>query len=298
MVVLDVILPVFFIIGAGFALGRWPRLDVRLLTNVVFFVLSPALIFRTVYAVEFTGGDLFRTVIFVFAVQGGLFLLSRGIGRALGWDDDVRAVGSLTLSFSNCGNYGLPVLLFAFGEAGFALGLIYVVASLVMQATLGVGVAAWRRGMSVSYFLRRLARVPWGYAFLLGLLLRAAGIGLPTGLFGAVDLLAEAAIPLQLVLLGVQLSRIRLGTIARESVVMTGLKLIVPPLLAWGLAEALGATGMLRAVLILEASMPSAVNSMILATHYDRRPGLASAVVFLTTALSLGSLTALLMILR
>jgi len=298
VVVLDVILPVFLIIGVGFALGRWPRLDARLLTNVVFFVLSPALIFRTVYAVEFARGDLFRTILFVFAVQGGLFILSRGIGRALGWEDDVQAVGSLTLSFSNCGNYGLPVLLFAFGEPGFALGLVYVVTSLVMQATLGVGVAAWRRGMRIVHFLRRLARVPWGYAFLSGLLLRVARIELPTGLAGAVDLLADAAIPIQLMLLGVQLSRIRLASIAHESLVMTGLKMIVPPLLAWGLAAALGASGVLRAVLILEASMPSAVNSMILATHYDRRPGLASAVVFLTTVLSLGSLTVLLVILR
>jgi predicted permease len=297
-VLFEVILPIFLVAGAGYLLGRLSRLDATLLTRVVLYLLGPALIFRSLYASTVAGEDVLRIAGFVVILQVALFAVSRGLGRALDWEDDTRAAGSLVMTFANCGTYGLPVLLFAYGEAGFTLGIVYMLTSSLLQATLGVGIGAWHKGTRIRTWLGQAARVPWLYAFLLALLVRAIGWDLPGGVYRGVDLLASAAIPVQLIVLGIQLARVPLRGVAREAVWLTGVKLVAPPLLAWGLAALLGAEGLLRSVLIVEASMPSAINSLILATHFNRRPQLAATVVFLTTVISLGSLTVILSILN
>jgi predicted permease len=297
-VLLEVILPVFLVGGAGALVGRFSQLDATLLARVVLYLLGPALIFRSLYTSAVVGADVLQIATFVVMLHISLLTVSRILGRALGWEDDTRAAGSLVMTFSNCGTYGLAVLLFAFGEAGFTLGVVYMLTSSLLQATLGVGIGAWRKGMQLRAWLGRAARVPWLYAFLVALLFRTTGWVLPIGVHRGIDLLASAAIPVQLVLLGIQLARVPLRRIAREAVWLTGLKLALPPLLAWSFTAVLGVEGLLRSVLIVEASMPSAINALILSMHFKRRPELAGAVVFLTTVLSLGTLTLILSILN
>lgn len=297
-VLLEVILPIFLVGGAGALVGRLTRVDTALLTRVVLYLLGPALIFRSLYTSTVAGEDVLRIAAFVLILQVSLLIVSRILGRALGWEDDTRAAGSLVLTFANCGTYGLAVLLFAYGEVGFTLGVVYLLSSSLLQATLGVGIGAWHRGMRVRDWIGQAARVPWLYAFLLALLFRATGSVLPVGVYRGIDLLAAAAIPVQLILLGVQLARVPLRGVAREAVWLTALKLALPPLLAWGLTTMLGVEGLLRSVLIVEASMPSAINALILSMHFKRRPELAATVVFLTTVLSLGTLTLILSILN
>ncbi len=297
-VLLEVILPIFLVGGAGALVGRLTRVDTTLLTRVVLYLLGPALIFRSLYTSTVAGEDVLRIAAFVLILQVSLLIVSRILGRVLGWEDDTRAAGSLVLTFANCGTYGLAVLLFAYGEVGFTLGVVYLLSSSLLQATLGVGIGAWHRGMRVRDWIGQAARVPWLYAFLLALLFRATGSVLPVGVYRGIDLLAAAAIPVQLILLGVQLARVPLRGVAREAAWLTALKLALPPLLAWGLTTMLGVEGLLRSVLIVEASMPSAINALILSMHFKRRPELAATVVFLTTVLSLGTLTLILSILN
>ena len=297
-VLLEVILPIFLVGGAGAVLGRVTRLDAMLLTRVAMYLLGPALIFRSLTVSVVAGSDVLRIAAFVIILQVVLFALSRLVGRWQRWEDDARAAGSLVLTFSNCGTYGLAVLLFAYGEAGFTLGIVFMLTGVVMQATLGVGIGAWHRGMKLRTWLGRAARVPWLYAILLSVLFRSTGWELPLGIFRGIDLLADAAIPVQLVLLGIQLARVPRRAIAREALWLTGLKLAIPPLLGWGLTALFGVEGLLRSVLIVQSSMPSAINALILSMHFNRKPELAATVVFLTTVLSFGTLTAVLSLLN
>ena len=294
----EVILPIFLVGGTGVIVGRLTRLDATLLTRVVLYLLGPALIFRSFYTSAVAGEDVLRIAAFVLILQITLLIVSRFLGWLLRWDHDTRAAGSLVLTFANCGIYGLAVLLFAYGEAGFTLGVVFMLASSLLQATLGVGIGAWHRGMNLRSWLAKAVRVPWLYAFLLAFLFRMTGGELPVGVYRGIDLLASAAIPAALILLGIQLARVPLRGVAREAVWLTGLKLALPPFLAWGLTALLGVQGLLRSVLIVEASMPSAINALILSMHFNRRPELAATVVFLTTVLSLGTLTLILSILN
>ena len=297
-ILLDVILPVFLIGGCGYAIGRVVVSDVTLLIKLVFYVLGPALIFRSIYTSELSWGHAAAIFGFVVLLQAILFATSRLLGRWRGWGGDTQASASLVLTFANCGNYGLPVLLFAFGDQGFAFGIVFVLASVMVQSTLGIGVAAWHKGTTWTRTIGHVVRVPYLYAFIAAVLLRETAIGVPGSLYRSIDLLADAAIPAQLLMLGVQLSRVRLRHFGVDPLLLSVLKLVVPPLLGWGLTAMMGIDGMLRAVLIVEAGMPSAVNALILATNFRRDVPLAATTVLLSTVLSLMTVTVLLLILR
>jgi predicted permease len=276
VVLLEVILPIFLVAGAGVLIGCLSRLDPTLPTRIVLYLLVPSLIFRSLYTATIAGQDVLQIAAFVVILQIALLLVSRILGRALRWDEDTRAAGSLMMTFTNGGVYGLAVL----------------------RETLGVGIAAWRKGMHIRSWAAQALRVPWLYALLVALVFRATGWELHVGLCRGIDLLASAGMPVALIVLGIRLSRVPLRGIAREAVWPTGLKLALPPLLAWRFTGMLGVEGLLRSVLIAEASMPSAINALILSMHFNRRPELAATVLFLTTALSLGTLTLILSVLN
>ena len=212
-----------------------------------------------------------------------------------GWDGDTQATGTLVSTFANCGNYRLPVLLLALGDQGFALGIVFVLISIMMPATLGIGVASWHKGMPWHRGIAQILRAPYVYAFLLAMLLRTASVDLPLSVFRAVDLLAGAAIPEQLLMSGIQLSRVRPHHFGGGSILLSAIKLTIPPLLGWGLTRLLGVEGLLQSVLIVKAGMPSAVNALILATEHRRNTELAATTVFVSTILSLRTITLLLM---
>ena len=297
-ILLNVILPVFLVGGCGYLVGRSVRSEPLVLTRIIFYLLGPALIFRSIYLSTVSFDNALAIAGYVIVIQAIMFSISRIVGKLRRWDGDSQAAGSLVLLFANCGNYGLPVMLFAFGEQGFAFGVIYVLISSMMQATVGIGVASWHKGASWKQGLIQVLRVPYLYAFLLAILLRSTSIVLPQSIFRAVDLLAQAAIPGQLLMLGIQLSRVRLHHFGMDSFVLSTLKLAVPPILGWAVTSLMGISGLLQVVLIAEASMPSAVNALILATHYKRNPELAATTVFVSTALSLVTITLLLTFLQ
>jgi predicted permease len=148
MVLVDVIIPVVLVAGAGFLFARLIRFDTTALTKLTFYILGPALIFNSMLSPSISATSLGQVTLFVFAVHGALLILG-GLGvRFTGWDTDTKTAAVLSFTFNNCGNYGLPVLLFAFGEAGFTLGVLYMVVHQVYQIFFGVGIASWRKGIS------------------------------------------------------------------------------------------------------------------------------------------------------
>jgi len=298
MVFVNVIVPVALVAGIGFLFGRCTKLGTTFLTKLSFYILTPALIFHSLISHSIAANDLTSTVVFVAIVFATLFSFSLLGTRLLGWDKDTSAASVLSLCLNNNANYGLPVLLFAFGEAGFTLGVIYMVTQMAFVVVFGVGVASWKKGMSVRRLLFSILKVPWFYAFTLALLARTFSISLPLPVSRPIELLAQAAIPIQLLLLGMALSKVRIEGLLCQAAILTVAKLLVPPLLAWGVAAALGLEGLLRAVLIVQASTPSAVNALVLSLQYQRRPQLTATVVLLTTVGNLATMSILLTLLR
>ena len=297
MVFVNVLLPVFLIAGSGYLLARLTSIKSDGLVKVVFYILSPCLIFYSLYSQQVSQSAVVRLVIFVVSLHTILFIIGSVLFRLLHWDDDSRVAGTLSLFLNNGGNYGLPILLFAFGNKGFQFGVLYVVVHAAMQVILGVGIASWKKGMKMEKLLRNVVSVPWFYALIIALVLRWTGTTLPDSVIKPIEMLAQATIPVMLLLLGIQLAQVKITTLLPRATVVAVLKLLIPPLLSWGLTAALGIHGLLRAVLIIEGSTPTAVNALLLSLQYDRRPDLTASILLLTTVGNLVTMTVLLTLL-
>lgn len=290
-----VLLPTVLLVGVGWALGRLGHVPSRPFAQAAFWVFSPSLIFESLRTAELSAAG--TVVLFAVLHLLILFILSLVVGRLLfRRDAPARAATSLVLTFGNCGNLGLPILLFAYGPSAVDVGVVFLAAQTVLLATLGVALAAWDGGRVRWWsMLGSLLRGPWPYA--VGAALLARGTGLPEALSRATELLASGAIPLFLLLLGLELARVRMEQLAGPAIGLAVFRLVAGGLLAWALAWGFRAEGLLRGSLVIEGSTPSAVNAFLLASQYNRRPDLAASALFLSTLLSLGTLSVTLVLL-
>ncbi len=288
----DTLLPVFLVALAGYVLAAFLPLEGRTLGRLLFYLATPSLVLRSLYQTQIDFAAMQRLALVVFCVMavGGAtgWLLSAGRSRS------DRVAVTLTSFVGNNGNMGIPISFFALGEVGLALGTLYYVVSSFLSNTIGAMLASfggssgdttWRQA------LRQTVRVPVLYAALAGLALNRLQVELPLPLFRAVDLLADAAIPGMLVLLGVQLRATTFATTlaGRRSLALVpaAARLLVTPLVAVGLCALLGIAGAERGVLILQSAMPTAVMATVLATEFDASPRLVATIIFATTVLSL-----------
>ncbi|MBC7222506.1 AEC family transporter [Candidatus Bipolaricaulota bacterium] len=287
--ILEVIGPTFLLVLLGYVFGRLGKIPARPFAEMSFWLLSPALIFETLRTAQLPAKEAGFVALFVLVHYGGMFLLSLPLGRKLFPSDaDARRATNLLLTFGNCGNLGLPILLFAYGQRAVDVGVIFLAANTVLLSTLGVGIAAWRGRLEPCRFLRDVLAVPWPYAVVLALIMRFTGAW-PAALGRASALLAQAAIPLFLLLLGLELAAVDFHGVAKPAVLLALARLVFAALLAWLLAPLFAKETVIRRSLVIEGSVPSAVNAYILATQYHRRPDLAATALLLSTLLSLGT---------
>ena len=161
-----------------------------------------------------------------------------------------------------------------------------------MQATVLIYLAAAGR-MSAMDAVKSVFRIPMLYAFILGIAVGQMGWRIPEPVWMPLDMLGKAAIPVALVILGVQLTKVQLGGAWRDLVSVSVIRLAISPLLALGLAMLMGLSGELRTVLVLEAAMPSAVNAGLLAAEFDTKPEFVAGAILVTTVLSAATLSVL-----
>jgi malate permease and related proteins len=300
----EVLLPVLVVVGAGYALRRgYPALDLRTLNRVSMYALGPALIFTTLVRIEVAGGEALRITLASVLLVLGMGALTYATGRVMRLDGASMAALLLCAMFMNAGNYGLPTTRFAFGEAGFQRALLFFIGQTVLAQVLAIPIASAGNGTWRSS-LAQIFRMPQIYAVAAGLAARLGGLDLAGradalgSLFNGVALLADAALPLLLLLLGMQLAQGAAIEDPRLMAVAATLRLLVSPLLAWGIAVLLGLDDLALRVVVLEASMPTAVNMVLYSTEFGARPRFVAGVVVATTLASLATLSVLLTMLR
>jgi predicted permease len=284
-IVADDILPVFLIAAVGFVLARRFRADVRILSTVTFNALAPCLVFNLIVTSHLSAGEFGRIVVFTLLLVAALGILACLVALPFKLDRPELAALLLVVMFSNAGNYGLPVVLFAFGQDALASAVVYFVTSALLMYSLGVVVAS--SGRSSSWRAARgLLKVPAMWGLVAAVLVAWSGVRLPTGVERPIELLSAAAIPTMLLVLGMQLERSAWPDRPRLVATAATLTLVAAPALGFLLAGLLGLTGDARQAVIVESAMPSAVITTILALEFDVAPTFVTAVVVVTTALS------------
>jgi len=300
----EVLLPIVVVTGLGYLLERAFPLDPRTLNRVSLYVLSPCLLFATLLRTEIEGGEAVRLALLMVLVVAFMSVVAYGVARALRLNDAQRSGFMLAATFMNSGNYGLPATRFAFGEVGFQYAVVGYLTQAFLSQTFAVYVASMSGGDRRAA-LTQVLRMPMIYAAVLAVGLRLLGVPLDesngavaVGLFRGVRLLADATLPFLLLILGMQLRRRQpVGALAPVGMA-TALRLVASVPIAWALAQVLGLGGLPLHVGVMQAAMPTAVNTTILALEFDTWPQFVSNVVVATTLGSLVTLTLLIALFR
>jgi hypothetical protein len=291
------ILPIFIVAGTGFLLARRVAVNVRALSSVSFNALAPCLVFNLMVSSSISPLDFGRMALFCVLVMAIRGILGRLVAGLLGLDRLTRAGFLLVVVFSNSGNFGLPVVLFAFGREALTFATVYFVIAAVLSYTVGVFLAASGQ-RSFMEALRGIRRVPTVYAVIAAAIVIALGVPIPVGVMRAITLMSDASLPMLMLVLGMQLQGVkrpeRPGTVATA----VALSLLVSPLLAFPLAAAVGLSGPAFEAAVLQAAMPAAIVTTILAIEFDLDPAFPTSVVFVSTLLSPFTVTLLIALLR
>lgn len=284
------LLPILLIGAAGFALGKTLKLDPRPLGRVIFYIFSPVLVFDLITRSQLSYASILTMMAFsavtMLTVAGLAFLA----GRLLRLERAALTAVVLTSLFSNNGNYGLPLISFAFGQEALAYASIYFVTSTLLFYTLGVVIASLGR-LRPGEALLGLLKVPAIYAILLAVVFVRAGWTLPEPFERTISLAAGGAVPGMLVLLGLELQRVEWTRDLRALGIPVFLRLAVGPFIGLGMAALFGLPEAARQAGVTEAGMPSAVMTTVLAAEYKLEPSLVTAIISVGTLLSPLTLT-------
>jgi predicted permease len=296
MLFVNVVLPVFVIVACGYFAQRRFDLDVRSLTHVGLYLCAPALVFSALVKSDFRPEMAGRLGVFLIAYTLTLWLLAWTVSKVARFDRDTSRALVLTTAMMNCGNFGLPLVYFAFGDAALGASVVTFVLFNIPLSTLAVFLAQ-KEQTSWLDSLKNTCRNPIFYAVMIALVVRISGIMPPGWLLRPLELLGQAAIPMMLILLGLQLAKTQWQAPVGFLTLSSTLRLVVAPAIAWLLCAVLGIEGLTRQVVILQTSTPSAILPLLYALHYGTRPDLVAGGITLSTILSAGSLTALLYLL-
>jgi malate permease and related proteins len=291
---LNNILPIFLTAGAGFVVARRFKPDLKTVSRLSFYIFSPCLVFTSLTHIELSADEFWRLALFTLAVLVVMILLALTVGLAMKLERHLLTSLIIASVFVNGGNYGLALNKFAFGEAALARAVVYYIFSTLAVYTAGVAIASLGK-RSAGQALSQVLTVPAVYGLLAAGGLHLTGWQLPLLLDRAISLLSEAALPVMLVLLGLQMAEAHEWPRARLVLigVASFLQLVIAPLVGLALAYLLGLTGVTRQAAVIEASMPTAVITTILAVEYDLDPAFMTGTVILSTVLSPLTLTPL-----
>ncbi|GAA4285985.1 AEC family transporter [Georgenia daeguensis] len=258
------------------------------LSRLTFFAATPALMYRTVSEAQvadvFSTGALVNVItaavlVLVHTLVAGLVLRQRGAALTL---------GALTASYVNAGNLGIPILVFAVGDAA-AIAPVLLLQLLVMVPVSFalLDTQTGRRGVSLTQTLTMPVRNPLVIGVALGLLVSLTGATLPAVVALPVDLVADMAIPLMLIAFGLSLRGAPLpgrGEGRASLWTAVALKNLGGPALAYLLgAHAFGLTGDDLLGPVIVAALPTAQNVFVYAMRYGRAVPMVRDAILLTS---------------
>ncbi len=292
-IVLDVLGPVVVIVACGAIAGPKLRIDVGTLSRLAYWILGPALMFDALSTTE-----LQLNVVGSLALAGLGGMTAAGLvafasSRVAGDRYGITAASVMCSGYGNVGNAGLAVSAFALGDEMLPAAGVFMLAINVSGMMLGVGLAHGRSGSLVAAVIRSIT-APMTIAGILALVVNAFALEVPRLASRTIHLTSGALIPVMLFALGLQLQMSTGLRVSRPIVVVASAKLVVAPIAAAMVAAAVGLTGDLLAVTIIQSAMPPAVFCMVVAMEHDLEAEEVTSMVVLTTGLSLVTLPVIL----
>ncbi|MEN4891510.1 AEC family transporter [Erwinia billingiae] len=298
-------MPLFILIALGWMLVRWrkwPDSITEALNRVVFKIALPAMLFRLMSDFGQSPPVDARLLIAFFGSCLIVFVLGRVMASRLfkldGISGSVFALGGI---FSNNVMLGLPIATVMLGEKAIpSVALVLVFNGLILWTLATVSVEWVKHGaLNLKGFGKTAVSVlknPLIIAILSGTLFSLTGIPLPQMIDKPVSMLGTIAVPLALVALGMSLAAYKVKDGLKESYAICLLKLIVQPLVIWGLAVLLGLPPLESKVVVLLGSMSVGINVYLMSQQFNALTGPAATSMLLSTVFSAVTTPLLLML--
>ena len=285
-VLISAVLPITLVALVGVWVGRAFPLDIKTMTRLNIYALLPALVLTGVYGSALEVGTTLRIVLGFLLNCAALYVIATASAYPLGLAPATRKSLIATTLLANSGNIGLPFILFSLGEAGLERAIVYLISSAIFIASVG---PIFLKDEGIRAGLRVTLNLPVFWATIGGIVLQAFAWEVPIALDRALELLSDAAIPIALLTLGVQLSRTSLRFGSYE-IFAAALRLLVSPLTAYLIGRAIGLSGLDLAVLVMQSAMPVAVNTLIWVTEFGGDSDHVAKTIVLSTVMSFASL--------
>ncbi|MUW13988.1 AEC family transporter [Halorubrum sp. CBA1125] len=298
------VLPVLSIAGVGYAFATYQDVDAEPLSVISLYVLLPALVFHSLATTEIPTDVAVTAFLGVYGFVFVMLVVAEAVCYLFGVSGTMRNALVLTAMFPNVGNYGLPLADFAFGSIGREIAVIFIIAQSTLMYSLGVFIASRRSDRTWKGAFSRIFQLPVIYAVIVALLLRALGRVPSSGhaMMEAIAMTGNATIPIMLLLLGMKLAGLRRGASFGRIFQASALVLVVSPVVALGFALLLALPAAVMRPFVLLGAMPTAITPLLLLIEFgdpssNHDVEYASSVIFLTTILSIGTLSLIIVLL-
>ncbi len=279
--ILNIVLPTFIVILIGFVYGKVTKADLSVVVNLVFYVGIPALAFTSVVDKDIVLLDAAKVWASTIFIMSGCLVTAWIVFNALRKKHSGLYIPILMM---NALNIPFPIAFFAWGAEGLLAVTLFYIPTILVAYSVGIFIASGNKNWKDS--LKEVLRVPAPYAAVAGLLVNFNDITLPELVLAPLNVVSLMVIPIVLLVLGANLSRVRLQSI-RTTLLASFLRVGVGLAFGFLAVNLFNLTGVFRSVVILVSAMPAAANSSLLATKYNNEAELVSSVVFVTTIASL-----------
>ncbi|MCA9579418.1 MAG: AEC family transporter [Polyangiales bacterium] len=284
-----VVAPVFVIAAIGYG---WVKaggaFDHAATSRLVLQLGVPAMVFHSLVRLTVPADVLLRMAGLATAAMLGFAVLGYALLRALRLPAHTY-LGPLV--FSNSGNVGLPVCLFAFGDQGLALAMAYFAVSSTAHVVLGGPLFAGQ------FSWRPLVQSPLTWTVVVTVLLLWLRVPIPLWVLASTKLLGDFAIPLMLLTLGASLSTMHAANVGR-ALRLSFARIAIGAGVAFALCAVFEIRGLTRQVLVMESAMPVGVLNYLFAQRYGRAPGQLASIVLISTLMAMVTIPALLYVVR
>jgi predicted permease len=288
--ILNVVLPTFITILIGYVVGKFIRIDIDGVIELIFYIGLPALVFVSILNQQIVWLDALKIWVSVVAVSLGCGGLAWILFKLL----KTRHSGLyLPVSLPNTVNVPFPIISLAYGPAGLFVATLYYIPNVVLLYSAGIFIAAggsWREN------LKAMLKVPTLYMAVAALFLNFFNISVPDLIFRPLDFIGSMVVPAVLLTLGYSLAGVKITSFSITlwaSLIRLGGGLGLGLLMVY----LLDITGIARSIVVLMSAMPAAVNTYTIAAKYKNEPDLVASVVMVTTVASLLIIPVLLRIL-
>ena len=270
---IDVILPVFFVIGIGYYLGKKdPNFNTDFITTLAGNVGTPAMIFYTITSTGVTLEIFIEYFIYALIVIGGfaaIGLITLGLMKK----DIVSELPPLILP--NTGNMGIPICLFAYGTEG--LGIASAIASVIILLHFTLGVLLAKKSFSLKILITNMPI----YGIIAAVIVLYYDWNVPGFIVNTTFLLTYATIFLVLMSLGIALTKLKVVSWINASI-LSSVRIIIGPIIGFGLIKYLNLSGLAAGVLLIQSAMPSAILTYLVGSMYSEKrvvDSIASVIV-------------------